>query len=240
MTTQPHRSLSKTTLIISTGLYAISLTQQGYCISGECGNHWSGISLVAMGAIGGIMSIAGLTWYANPAIWAAWSLINTKPKKALIFSAIGTVIAASFLLATEISDLKPNLKSYITGYQPGYWLWLASMGVMLIGSLIAYFIAKNNDAKKLVLIQVDFNNRYSGGVKLKTRKDVYRYKKTKLKLEYGIKAILWDEDYDDRKRDDLAVEAFIYFNKTEKSWVARFDFEDLLHESQRENQLLDN
>lgn len=242
MQASSYLSLSKVTLVISVSLYLVSLTQQGYCISGACGNHWSGISLVSMGAIGGIMSLAGLTWYANPALWAAWSQISNKPKRALIFSLIGTLLAASFLLATEISDIKPNITSYITGYQTGYWLWLASMGTMLIGSLTTYLVAKTRETanQRPVLLQVDFNNRYSGGVKLKTRRDVYRHHKTKIKLHYGIRAILWDIDYDDKKRDDLAVEAFIYYNKTEKSWVARFDSNDLLHESQRENPLLDN
>ncbi|GAA4091137.1 hypothetical protein GCM10022392_11190 [Mucilaginibacter panaciglaebae] len=195
-----------------------------------------------MGAIGGIMSLAGLTWYANPALWAAWSQINNKPKRAVIFSLVGTILATSFLLATEISDVKPNITSYITGYQTGYWLWLASMATMLVGSLINYLVTKNHHAtnQRLALLQVDFNNRYSGGIKLKTHKDVYRHNKTKIRLQYGIHAILWDVDYDDKKRDDLAVEAFIYYNRTEKSWVARFDFNDLLHESQREKPLLDN
>ncbi|HEY9534678.1 MAG TPA: hypothetical protein VIQ77_09085 [Mucilaginibacter sp.] len=239
---QSYLTLSKITLVISLSLYLASLTQQGYCISGACGNHWSGISLVAMGAIGGIMSLAGLIWYANPALWAAWSQINSKPKRALIFSLIGTILAASFLLATEISDIKPNITSYITGYQTGYWLWLGSMITMLIGSSISFIISKKQAAasERLIPIQVDFNNRYNGGIKLKTRKDVYRHNKTKIRLQYGIRAILWDVDYDDKKRDDLAVEAFIYYNKTEKSWVARFDFNDLLHESQREKPLLDN
>lgn len=234
-----YRSLSKITLVVSLGLYLASLTQQGYCISGACGDHWVGISLVAMGAIGGIMSLAGLTWYANPALWLAWSQINKSPKRALIFSSIGAILAASFLLADEISDLKPNIKYYITGYQSGYWLWLASMVTMLAGSFITYLIAKRRVIETPVLLQVDFNNRYTGGIKLDTRKDTYRYKKTKHKLHYGINAIIWDEDYDGKKRDDLAVEAFIYYNKTENSWVARFDFENLLHESQRETPLLD-
>lgn len=242
MQARSYLNLPNITLAISLGLYLVSLTQQGYCISGACGDHWLGAYLVAMGAIGGIMSIAGLTWYANPALWAAWSQINKHPKRALVFSFIGTLLAASFLMATEISDIKPNMVSYITGYQPGYWLWLASMSVMLIGSAISYLISRKEAANngRLIPIQVNFNDRYAGGVKLKTHKDVYRYKKTKIKLRYGIKAILWDEDYDDKKRDDLAVEAFIYFNPTEKSWVARFNFEDLLHESQREKPLLDN
>jgi|GEM_PF-390236 len=240
MSTRAYHNTSKTTLVISIGLYAISLTQQGYCISGACGNHWYGISLVAMGAVGGIMSIAGLTWYANPALWAAWSQIDKHPKWAVIFSFIGTLLAASFLSATKISDLKPNITSSITGYQPGYWLWLASASVMLTGSFITCLIAKNQDPEKRILIQVDFNKRYSGGVKLKTRKDVYSYKKTRIKLYYGIKAILWDKDYENKQPDYLAVEAFIYYNKNEKSWVARFDFENLMHESQREFPLLDN
>ncbi|WP_214070797.1 hypothetical protein [Mucilaginibacter sp. dw_454] len=242
MKNRSYLSLSKFTLVVSISLYAVSLTQQGYCVSGFCGDHWSGLSLVAMGAIGGIMSIAGLTWYANPALWAAWSQISRHPKRSFIFSLIGTLLAASFLLATEISDIKPNVQSNITGYQPGYWLWLASMAVMLTGSMICYIFNKNNPpADQLsAYLRVDFNKRYAKGVTLQTKGSLYQNNDRSIKLHEGMEAILWDIDYDDKKRDDLAVKAVIRFSSTQNSWVAEFNLDDLLHESQREKPLLYN
>jgi hypothetical protein len=224
------------------GLYALSLTQQCYCISGACGNHWSGISLVALGAIGGIMSSAGLTWYANPLIWAAWSMIQTKPKRAMVFSLLATLLSAAFLLATRISDVQADVTSYITEYRIGYWLWLASMATTLIGSLILHLLSRNNLSviNNRIVLQVDFNNRCATGVKLITNDDILRKGKKKIKLHDGLQAIIWDHDYDDKKVDNLAVIAVINYSFKENSWVAEFNFDDLKHESEREHTLLDN
>jgi hypothetical protein len=242
MKTRSYTIVAKITLITSMGLYALSLTQQAYCISGSCGNHWSGISLVALGAFGGIMSLAGLTWYANPLIWAAWSQINKKPKQAAVFSFLATAFSASFLLATTISDVQANVTSYITEYRVGYWLWLASTAAMLTGSLIAHLLSKDMPSliNNRIVLQVDFNNRCATGVKLTTDDNILRKGKTKIKLHDNLQAILWDHDYDDKQIDNLAVIAVINYSFKENSWVAEFNFDDLKHESQRQHALLDN
>jgi hypothetical protein len=242
MKTRSYAIVAKITLVISVGLYALSLTQQCYCISGACGNHWSGISLVALGAIGGIMSVAGLTWYANPLIWAAWSLIKNKPSQAFVFSLLATLLSASFLLATSISDVQANVTTYITGYKIGYWLWLASMSTMLVGCFILYLLTRNNlpTINNLVALHVDFNNRCATGVMLITDGKIYREGKKKIKLHDELPAIIWDYDYDNKKTDNLAVEAVIKYSFKENCWIAQFNFDDLLHESQREHALLDN
>jgi hypothetical protein len=243
MKTKTHSIAVKITLVTSLGLYAVSLTQQAYCISGACGNHWSGISLVALGAIGGIISIAGLTWYANPLIWAAWSLINKKPKATVIFSLLATLISASFLLANKVSDVQANVTSNITGYQIGYWLWLASMIATLIGSVIAYLLSEEIPSviNNRIVLQVDFNNRCVTGVKLITGEDNILSKgKKKIKLYDGLQAVLWDHDYHDKKVDSLAVIAVINYSFEESCWVAGFNFDDLKHESERGHALLEN
>jgi hypothetical protein len=242
MKTRSYTIVAKITLVISMGLYAVSLTQQCYCVTGACGNHWSGISLMAMGAIGGIMSAAGLTWYANPLIWAAWSLIKNKPKRAIFFSLLATLLSASFMLATQISDLQPDVTTYITEYRIGYWLWLASMSTMLVGSIIVSFLSKDMPSliNNRIVLQVDFNNRCTTGVKLITDDDILRSGKKKIKLHDNLQAILWDYDYDDKKVDNLAVIAVINYSFKENCWVAEFNFDDLKHESERPHALLDN
>ncbi|MES2375791.1 MAG: hypothetical protein V4553_04400 [Bacteroidota bacterium] len=242
MKTKSYTIVVKITLVISMGLYAVSLTQQAYCISGACGNHWSGISLVALGAIGGIMSAAGLTWYANPLIWAAWSLIKKKPKRAIFFSLLATLLSASFLLATRISDVQADVTSYITDYRIGYWLWLASMATTLTGSLIVHLLSRNNLSviNNRIVLQVDFNNRCATGVKLIADDNILRKGKKKIKLHDNLQAILWDYDYDDKKVDNLAVIAVINYSFKENCWVAEFNFDDLKHESERGHALLDN
>jgi hypothetical protein len=94
--------------------------------------------MVGFGAIGGIMSAAGFTWYANPALWLSWMFFKKRSTKALLTSCIALAIALSFLLFTQIADNQAGVQSTITGYQAGYWLWVASMCVTLAGSFILY------------------------------------------------------------------------------------------------------
>jgi hypothetical protein len=242
MKTKPYNLTAKITLVISMGLYAISLTQQCYCVTGSCGDHWIGLYLVALGALGGIMSVAGLTWYANPLLWVAWSLIRKKPKQAIFFSFAAVIIAASFLLATEITDIYAGRPSFIIAYRLGYWLWLVSAVVMLIGSIVVYLLNKKASAltSELKLIKVDFNNRRDGGVLLITNGAVIKQNKKKIRLYDDMKAIIWDEDFDDKKQDNLAVEALIKYSDKHQCWIAWFNNDDLIHESRREKPLMDN
>jgi hypothetical protein len=188
------------------------------------------------------MSTAGLTWYANPMIWAAWSLLINKPKRAIFFSLAATLTSAAFLLATQVSDVVAGKSSYITDHRSGYWLWLASMATTFVGSIIVYFLKRNDISRhnSLMLLKVDFNNRCNGGIKLTAHKTIYKQGKTKAKLYDGLQAIIWDVDYNDRQVDNLAVKATISFSYTDNCWIAEFNNEDLMHESQREKPLLDN
>ncbi|MCC8425927.1 hypothetical protein [Mucilaginibacter sp. UR6-11] len=242
MKTRPYVTAAKITLATSIGLYLISLTRECYCVTGSCGDHWSGLYLVALGAIGGIMSVAGLTWYANPLLWVAWSLINKSPQRTVLFSLAAAIIAASFLLATKITDVRAGRSSFITDYRSGYWLWLASMVTMLIGSILVYLLKRKEwPAERLALLKVDFNNRRDGGVKLVTKGATARQgNNKKIRLYDDMRAIVWDEDYDNDKADNLAVEALVKYSNKHQCWIAWFNNDDLKHESQREKPLLDN
>jgi hypothetical protein len=242
MNTRRYALLIRIILFASIGLYLVSLTQECYCVTGSCGDHWSGIYILALGAIGGIMSIAGLTWYANPLLWVAWSFLNKNPKVSVFFSLGASIIAASFLFATDITDVYAGRPSFITAYRLGYWLWLASAVVMLTGSLVVYLVKKKEylRAEHLALIKVDFNNRCDGGVRLNSKGAIIRQNKKKIRLYDDMKAIVWDEDYDDRKQDNLAVEALIKYSGKHQCWIAWFNNDNLKHESQREKPLLDN
>lgn len=124
----------KTALAISITLYVASLTQEGFCTANRCGDNWNGITMVALGAIGGILSIAGMVWYANPLLWASWWFLKSEPKKSLYFSAASTALALSFLLFAEIADMQPGKLSYITAYRFGYWLWVTSNACTFLSS----------------------------------------------------------------------------------------------------------
>jgi hypothetical protein len=126
------------------GLYLLSLTQECFCTSHGCGDKWQGAYIVGLGAIGGIMSAAGFTWYANPALWLSWMFFKKRSTKALPTSFIALAIALSFLLFTQIADNEAGVQSTITGYRAGYWLWITSMSVTVAGSFILYPWMKMN------------------------------------------------------------------------------------------------
>jgi hypothetical protein len=239
---KPYNPVARVTLIISVALYLAALTQECYCTSMACGDHWAGFFVLAMGAIGGIMSLAGLTWYANPLLWIAWSQLHKNPKKALAFSLAATVVASGFLLFKEITDITPGRTAYITAYRLGYWLWLASAVTTTIGSLLVYLTWRKFAVKlgQLLILKVDFNARCNGGILLNTRGAIYKQGKKKIKLINGAKAIIWDDDLTNGRPDSLAVEALVLYSQLENSWIASFNYDDLKHESEREQPLLDN
>jgi hypothetical protein len=238
----PYNPVARVTLIISVALYVAALTQECYCTSMACGGHWSGFFVLIMGAIGGIMSLAGLTWYANPLLWVAWSQVNKSPKRALAFSFAAAIVAASFLLFTQITDITPGHSAYITAYRLGYWLWLASAITMAVGSTVVYLTSRALAGKldEALILKVNFNARCSGGIRLATNGATYKQGKKKIKLISGAKAVIWDNDVSNNQPDNLAVEALILFSKLENCWIASFKYDDLKHESERDKPLLDN
>ncbi|MFD2146360.1 hypothetical protein [Mucilaginibacter antarcticus] len=163
-------------------------------------------------------------------------------KKAVIFSSIALAIAASFMLFKDITDITPGRSAEITNYLVGYWLWLSSMATMAAGSLIIYLRERilSPKAKEALILKVDFNNRCGGGIKLPTKGAVYKNGKKKVRLYHGLKAIIWDADIHDAKNDNLAVKALILYSTLEESWIASFNYDDLKHESEREEPLLND
>jgi hypothetical protein len=133
----------KVVYTISILLYVISLTQEGFCTVSRCGDNWNGFTMVALGAIGGILSMAGMVWYANPLLWAAWWFLKKDAKKAFYASTAAAVFSLSFLLFDEIADQQPGKLSYITDYKVGYWLWVASIIWTLIGSFVLFLWKRN-------------------------------------------------------------------------------------------------
>ena len=138
MQNKPYNIALKIVYILGVLLYIISLTQEGFCTVSNCGGNWNGLALVALGAIGGILSVAGMVWYANPLLWAVWWFLKKDIKKAFYFSIAASVLSLSFLLCSEIADQKPGKVSYITEYRSGYWLWVASIVFTLVGSGILF------------------------------------------------------------------------------------------------------
>jgi hypothetical protein len=123
-------------LYLSIGFYIFSLTQKSFCTPGSCG-YFSGLLNLIFGWIGVLMLHGpAMTWLANPILLMSWLLFNKKPKVSFILSSTAFVLMLSFLLFDEIIDNEGGTKGKIISYQFGYWLWILSSLIMILGSLL--------------------------------------------------------------------------------------------------------
>jgi hypothetical protein len=93
-------------------------------------------------------AVAGHIWFANPLLFAAW-ITFLYPKVSVWFSIFAVIFSASFPLFTEytmITGVGP-IKNVICHQLPGYWLWLSSTIVMLVGNGIQLVILHNKTEK---------------------------------------------------------------------------------------------
>lgn len=123
-------------LFISVGMFIISLTQKSYCSSyGLCDNF--GYLSLFFGWIGVFMlHIPAFTWLANPLLLGSWLFFRKNSKISFILSIIAFSLMLSFLLVDEIISNEAGTKSKVVFYGLGYWLWLFSSFIMLIGNFI--------------------------------------------------------------------------------------------------------
>jgi len=141
------------TLAGSGGLLLFALTQPCYCTR-DCMNSvlvlllgWAG-TFVELGAMlswvlerlhGNTPAWpadlgATLTWLANPLLGCCWITLRACPKQTAGLSLLATALSLSFLLFDKvIADEAGNYRP-VTGYGPGYWLWVSSCLAMLAGS----------------------------------------------------------------------------------------------------------
>lgn len=138
-----NNRLLKIMLWISISLYVLSLFFSGFSTSGIQKNDDIGIFLVLFGWYDVFGSSAGYTWLANPVLWGSWLIIRD-PKKAFVFGFIAITIMLLFAFSRTIKSPGPCgswLESSdcpqvtITKLYLGYYLWLASATVSVLGNL---------------------------------------------------------------------------------------------------------
>ena len=81
-------------------------------------------------------SLACVAWLANPLFFIAVILFLRNRKAAALICLLAFFFAASFLLAHTIITDEAGNYARITQYKAGYWLWLGSIGMLLITMLI--------------------------------------------------------------------------------------------------------
>lgn len=116
--------------IIGISLLLVSLTQKAYCTSTTCSDS---IMVFLLGSIGFIFGGAALCWLANPLLIASWYFIK-KTKPAMFLSAAAFIIAMLFLTSGSVLDNENGNYHPIVSYEPGYWLWLGSGLITMLGN----------------------------------------------------------------------------------------------------------
>lgn len=83
------------------------------------------------------MEGGGIAWMANPLLFiGAFFLLLKQIKIAAILSLIAFGLTFCYLSVGEITVNEAGHKFPITGYGPGYFLWIASCFMLLAGSII--------------------------------------------------------------------------------------------------------
>ncbi|MEO0470321.1 MAG: hypothetical protein AAF206_11910 [Bacteroidota bacterium] len=134
------RSYSTYVLALVGGLFAISLALKPYCAGDDCSSMGPGIMVLLLGWLGVLVGGAGLAWLGNPFLILSWFLFRAKKTGlALVSACIAVGFAASFWFQDEIMVNEAGHYKDITVYASGYWFWLSSCMVMVLGILGSFF-----------------------------------------------------------------------------------------------------
>ena len=129
----PTSKTARVAVMLSVILFAASLMQDAFCVSGIC-SDWQGWSILLFGALG------HTSWFANPLLGVSWiATLSARRLPALILALAALALAGSFMFETSVITNEAGMSNPITGLREGYFLWLASMAM---GALAAFFARK--------------------------------------------------------------------------------------------------
>jgi hypothetical protein len=123
-----------TILLASVAVFLVCLTQDGFTIEGANPRAWaSSFYLFLLGWLG--LLSGTIAWFANPLLIAAWILFARRRYWiALALGVAALFCALSFLNVDTVAVSEAPTFAKVTGYRLGYWLWVASMIVITLGS----------------------------------------------------------------------------------------------------------
>lgn len=107
------------------------------------GHEMSGLACALLGWAE--MEGGGIAWMANPLLFiGAFFLLLKQVKISAVLSLIAFGLTFCYLSVGEITVNEAGHKFPITGYGPGYFLWMASCFSLLLGSISLLISAKKN------------------------------------------------------------------------------------------------
>ncbi|AZA92067.1 uncharacterised domain/N5-glutamine S-adenosyl-L -methionine-dependent methyltransferase fusion protein [Chryseobacterium nakagawai] len=126
--------MKKTNLILLICLI-LYLTSLPFTAVYAKGHDMSGLACALLGWAE--MDGGGIAWLANPLLFiGAFFLLLKQIKISAVLSLIAFGLTFCYLSVGEITVNEAGHKFSITGYGPGYFLWIASCFSLLIGNII--------------------------------------------------------------------------------------------------------
>ena len=134
-----RRTLIRFSLLFSINLFILSLTQKCFCTNVGCVD-----SIVAFffGTISVFLGGCYIVWIANPLLILSWITITRFPKTSFLFGICALLIALSFLFFDEIQDFETGKIKEIIKYKLGYWIWVLSILIIVIGQFSQLYLNK--------------------------------------------------------------------------------------------------
>jgi hypothetical protein len=131
-------------LSASVALFLGSLATECFYVdrNGIADSYGIGMMLLLIGWLGVLTAIPA--WLANPALLMAWATLFVRQRLvAVVVAGLALGFSLSFLAQRDILVNEGGGKSAIVGYGPGYWLWIASIGVLLVGASLGMILDSN-------------------------------------------------------------------------------------------------
>ena len=139
-----NKNIIRTTSILSVTFFLISLTQMSFCANGRCQND--GLTNLLMGWFTIFMLYPiGMVWLANPILFFSWIIFNKKLKTSLVSSVISLLLMLSFLLFDKVVNNEAGIPEKITSIKLGYWLWVSSAFIMVLGNAFLFYKKKKKE-----------------------------------------------------------------------------------------------
>ncbi|CAL2095017.1 conserved membrane hypothetical protein [Tenacibaculum sp. 190524A05c] len=129
-------SQKKIFVLISILFLLVSLTQPCYSVEGTGKDTVGAIGLIAF-LLGWLnFNLIGIVWLANPLLLLSMIFLFKKEKFALITSGLALLFSLCFFLVDRIIINEGGTTGKIDHVLVGYWLWLSSIFVIFICSLV--------------------------------------------------------------------------------------------------------
>ena len=131
--------------VITMVIFVTSLTQKIYFVEGsDDSDAMSGFLALLLGWYY-MFDLRVIPWLANPLLFLSFIFTSTyKIKKAKIVGTIAFIFSLSFLLFDKILVNEGGFEKEIIGYGSGYWLWVFSMFINVVGIFISEYLNSDN------------------------------------------------------------------------------------------------